>query len=171
MKKEIILSAALILSACSAKEARDEFSLPDYRQWRKPVPEVLDYPVPGHGAGQRIIYGNDLAFAPSKKVSEGKVVYNFPDQSVIVKEIYKPGEDLNSAVPALTIMVKNPKESAARDGWIYFMRPPGGELMRMEGKMCSGCHSAANEASPYFDKNPGEDFRDFVFAPFFDGAK
>jgi len=171
MRIAIILFITICSSACSGQKPSGTLSLGDYRQWQKPHEGVLDYPVPGHGAGQRIIYGNDLAFAPGKKITGGRVVYTYPDHAVIVKEVYKPGEDVNSAIPALTIMVKDSKNRDARDGWIYFMRPPGGEFMRMDGKMCTGCHSAANEASPYFDRNPGEDFRDFVFAPFFERAR
>jgi hypothetical protein len=32
--------------------------------------------------------------------------------------------------------------------------------------MCLGCHEAANEEHPYFDKNKGDAFRDYLFSPF-----
>jgi len=43
------------------------------------------------------------------------------------------------------------------------MKKPGEEWMEVKGRMCVGCHEAANEKHPYFDGNKKEMFRDYLF--------
>ena len=69
-------------------------------------------------------------------------------------------------LPILTIMVKDSENKDAKDGWLYYMIPPGKDAKMIKGKMCHGCHEAANEEHPYFDKNKNSIFRDYLFAPF-----
>jgi hypothetical protein len=83
--------------------------------------------------------------------------------SVIVKEIYKKREDVNKAEPVLTIMVKDSKSKDSIDGWKYYMVEPEMKPSLVSGRMCVGCHEAANEQHPYFDRNKEGIFRDYLF--------
>jgi len=155
------LSVSLLFS-CSP--SGDIFTIPEYKEWKKPVNRVLDTPVPGHGATFRIIYANDTAFE-SEIIEEDsgrkRVVMN--EGSVVVKEVYKRRADINRADPDLTIMVKDSKSPNSLDGWKYYMAMPGGKPQLITGRMCVGCHEAANEQHPYFDQNKEAIFRDYLF--------
>ena len=154
----------LILLSCSPSE--DSFTVPVYKDWRKPVNRILDTPVPGHGSTYRIIYANDTAFN-SKIVEDdtGRKRVSMNDGSVIVKEVYKKRTDINNAEPELTIMVKDIGSVDSLDGWTYYMVEPGKKPLLVRGRMCIGCHEAANEQHPYFDKNRDAMFRDYLFVP------
>lgn len=163
-----IIAITLVLAGCTQNNTHYQFSLPDnYRQWKKPVDEVLTYTVPGHGSGARVIYANSRAYEVSKEtVEDGRVHYDFPEKTVIVKEVYEDVEDVGVAEPMLTIMVKNSNDERSVSGWLYYMKKPGEDMAFVESRMCAGCHDAANEEHPYFDKNEGENFRDYLFTPF-----
>jgi hypothetical protein len=60
-------------------------------------------------------------------------------------------------------MVKDSKNDNSIDGWKYYMVEPGKKPLLMSGRMCVGCHEAANEQHPYFDKNRDAMFRDYLF--------
>lgn len=165
MRLHVILICGLFsffLVSCSPSS--DKYTLPEYKEWRKPVNYVLDTPVPGHGATFRIIYANDRAFE-SEIVEEpsGRKRVIMKEGSVVVKEVYKKRSDINRAAPELTIMVKDSKSSRSIDGWKYYMAEPGGEPQLISGRMCVGCHEAANEQHPYFDQNKEAIFRDYLF--------
>lgn len=165
----IIVISTIIVLLIGCKESIDEvFVVPEgYRSWKKPVKENLTYPVPGHGDGIRIIYANDIAYNVLKvKDENGFLRYDFPDGSVIVKEIFKTGGDVTRDTPMFTIMVKDRLNSANQYGWLYYVKKPEGTMTLVKGKMCIGCHAAANDSHPYFDKNENEQFRDYIFAPF-----
>ena len=85
------------------------------------------------------------------------------DGSVIVKEVYQKRNDINNAEPVLPIMVKDSKSRNSLDGWKYYMVEPGKKPLLVSGRMCVGCHEAANEQHPYFDKNRDAMFRDYLF--------
>ena len=160
----IVLSGIIFCSISGCSSSEDLFTVPEYKGWKKPVNRILDTPVPGHGATYRIIYANDTAF--SSKITEDKsgrkrVLMN--DGSVIVKEVYQKRNDINNAEPVLTIMVKDSKSRNSLDGWKYYMVEPGKKPLLVSGRMCVGCHEAANEQHPYFDKNRDAMFRDYLF--------
>ncbi|MFW6366674.1 MAG: cytochrome P460 family protein [Spirochaetota bacterium] len=164
----LVIIFAVYLVGCRQEKPGYTFTLPEnYRDWRKPVEEVLTYTVPAHGNGARIIYANDTAFDVSKKkMEDGRLRYDYPDTSMIIKEKYESEADIERADPVLTIMVKYREDPRAVNGWLYYMKNPGEKTVFVESKMCSGCHDAANEEHPYFDKNESENFRDYVFATF-----
>lgn len=152
------------LFGCSSSE--DLFEVPDYRGWKKPVNRILDTPVPGHGATYRIIYANDTAFESGIVEDDSgrkKVLMN--DGSIVIKEVYEKRGDVNRKEPVLTIMVKDSKSISSLDGWKYYMVEPGKKPVMISGRMCVGCHEAANEQHPYFDKNRDAMFRDYLFVP------
>jgi len=150
----------------SCSPSTDNFTVPVYKDWRKPVNLILDTPVPGHGSTYRIIYANDTAF-DSKIVEDdsGRKRVLMNDGSVIVKEVYKKRTDIDNIEPELTIMVKDIGSADSLDGWKYYMVEPGKKPMLVKGRMCIGCHEAANEQHPYFDKNRDAIFRDYLFVP------
>jgi len=153
--------------ACSQDKASSFKVPPDYRSWKKPVDRVLDYTVPGHGSGFRIIYANSKAYqATVKKDAKGAERIEMPEGAIIIKEVYKRREDINKKDPELTIMEKS-NSPGARNGWMYYVKPPGSQkVVQIRGIMCHGCHEAANEAHPYFDGNKKGMFRDYLFVPF-----
>ena len=103
----------------------------------------------------------------SKKAEEdGIKQITFPDGSMIIKETYEKDKPVENQVPTLTIMVKDSQSPHAKDGWLFFMKAPDKPSMFVAGKMCHGCHIAANEKHPFFEQNPTGEFRDFVFIPF-----
>jgi len=167
--KKCVIPACLfaLLLACSGKN-NTAFTVPsDYRTWKKPVAKILDYPVPGHGPTFRVIYGNRTAYsAKITKDTSGTDKIAMPDGSVLIKEIYKTRKDVSRKEPKLTIMVKDARSKSALNGWRYYNKEPGKPLLLVEGRMCVGCHEAANEPHPYFDKNIRGIFRDYLFAKY-----
>lgn len=147
---------------CGDKEK--EYTVPQYKNWKKVTPSVLDTPVPGHGSTFRIIYANDTAFASkivADQAGQKRVVMN--DGSIIVKEIYKKREDIGYKIPELFIMEKNSTDPEALNGWEYYVKKPAEKGFEVKTRMCVGCHEAANEKHPYFDGNREEIFRDYLF--------
>jgi hypothetical protein len=164
MKKLILLYIILISFLISCKDKTEHFTIPDYKGWKRPYDQVLDAQIPGHGATFRLIYANEIAFnSKIVKESSGSRV-SMDDGSMIVKEVYDKREDIGSKTPALYIMVKESKDPDADNGWVYYVKKPGQDTVEVKGRMCAGCHVAANEKHPYFDGNKSEMFRDYLFA-------
>jgi hypothetical protein len=157
----------IFLAGCSATE-RATFSVPaNYRTWQKATKRILDYEVPGHGATIRLIYGNDIAFSAAvTKDKNGADRIIMLDGSIIIKEIFNKRKDVGKTEPSLVIMVKDTRSRLAQDGWVYYKKSPGQPLQTVEGRMCIGCHEAANEPHPYFDKNTTGIFRDYLFTKY-----
>ncbi|HOP65385.1 MAG TPA: cytochrome P460 family protein [Spirochaetota bacterium] len=140
------------------------FQIPDYKTWNKVIPQVLDRPVPGHGATFRVIYANETAFS-SEIVTDDTGVRSvkMKDGSIIVKEVYKKREDVGYKVPDLLIMEKRGSDPESLNGWRYYLKKPAEKTVEVRTRMCVGCHEAANEKHPYFDGNRDEIFRDYLF--------
>ena len=135
---------------------------------------VLDYPIPGHQDRFRIPRMNAVGFTVTPTVDGGKRHWDFPDGTVIVKEVYKTPKPAAGETPIqLTIMVKAPKDPHAQGGWLWITRDlPNGKETVFMGNFCITCHSNANEKHPYGDGNPNEEFRDYVyFVPGEGGSK
>lgn len=174
----IAMTALVLGAACGAGPDREEPAFPaDYRSWKKPVEKVLDYPVPGHGAGARIIYANSISFDPVIRRENGRIAgVEMKDGTMVVKEVYASGKDAlgkgaAKAYTVIDIMYKDSGHPEAQGGWLYYIYRPGGRMVRVKGRMCVECHVAANESHPYFDKNAAGIFRDYLFAPFAEGGK
>lgn len=160
----LIILFSIIFLQCSGKE--DEYTVPQYRSWKKVTPQPLERPVPGHGVSFRVIYANDAAFT-SKIVTDksGKRFVRMNEGAIIVKEVYKKKEDIGYKVPDLFIMEKNSSDPEAIHGWEYYMKKPAEDAVEVKSRFCVGCHEAANEKHPYFDENKEEIFRDYLFSP------
>lgn len=166
MKKGLIGSLVLVMLSCSGEGEKTEFKIPDdYRNWKKPVNRILDYQVPGHGSGYRIIYANDTAFKAQIVGDGGVARVEMPDGTIVIKEAYREREDINKKLRDITVMVKNKRDKRALHGWLYYIKLPDKEIKRVDGRLCLGCHEAANEVHPYFDKNRKGIFRDYLFIP------
>lgn len=153
-----------LLSGCTL-QAGDEFVLPKYRTWARITKKAVDYPVPGHGASLRIIYANEPAVKARTGRKESDERLPMPDGAIIVKEVYERKGDVDKKEPQLTIMVKKGSAPGAQGGWLYYTKNPGESPVPVRSRLCIGCHEAANEPHPYFDKNKKGLFRDYLFNP------
>jgi hypothetical protein len=162
----ISLPSALALAlAAGCAKAPETYVPPDYASWRKTTDKVLDYPIPGHMDRLRVPRMNDIGFSSKPTSVGGKLRWDFPEDTVIVKEVYaKPHPAPDEKPIQLTIMVKDPKEEGALGGWLWYTKDlPNGKETRFDGNFCITCHANANEKHPYGDGNPNEEFRDYVF--------
>ena len=154
----------LWLASCSAPP-RPAMVPADWPSWRKTTNIELNYPIPGHEDKYRVIRINDLGWNYAAGSTEGRM--DFPRGTIIAKEIYSTSSPKAGDAPSkLTVMVKAPDDPDARGGWIWIVKDlaTGGETV-MTGAFCYICHNNANESHPYGDRNPREEFRDFVFFP------
>ena len=86
----------------------------------------------------------------------------------LLKEIYQEAEQPASGENpiALTIMIKNSQDSRNRNNWLWLNTEFDTKKEQIiEHEFCVDCHANANEPHPYGDKNPNNDFRDFVYFP------
>ncbi len=99
------------------------------------------------------------------KGADGVDRIEMPEGSMVIKEAYSKREDINKRLRDITVMVKNVSDKRALHGWLYYIKLSGKEIKRVDGRLCLGCHEAANEVHPYFDKNKEGIFRDYLFIP------
>jgi hypothetical protein len=158
------LASALLLSACARGPER-VYATPDYAEWARTTSVVLDYPIPGHENRLRIPRMNAIGFTAVPKRLSGRLVWSFPEGTVIVKEVYASAKPAPGEAPIqLTIMAKAGADTRAQGGWLWITKAlPGGQEAVFTGNFCGTCHENANEKHPYGDGNPGEDFRDYVY--------
>lgn len=159
-----LLAAAWIVTGCSAPKA-PVYATPDYRSWKRTTDVVLDYPIPGHQDRFRIPRMNAIGFTVKPAAVSGKLLWEFPEGTIIVKEVYGASRPAPGESPIqLTIMVKSPKDPQAQGGWVWLTRDlPDGKEAVFSGNFCITCHANANEKHPYGDGNPNEEFRDYVY--------
>jgi len=158
-------AAFLALASCSASKKATIYATADYPSWKRTTDLVLDYPIPGHQNRLRIPRMNDMGFTVKPTMEGGKRHWDFPEGTVIVKEVYRTPTPARGEPPIqLTIMVKAPKDLNAQGGWLWITQnlPDGAEAVFM-GNFCITCHANANEKHPYGDGNPSEEFRDYVY--------
>jgi hypothetical protein len=162
------LAATILLAlSCSRPEAARRYLDVDYSNWRRTTATPLDYPIPGHEDHFRIIRANGLAFSGARKEAGGKTFWSFPEGTLIIKEVYPTPHPVPGERPAmLTAMVKAPDDPRSRGGWLWIVKQlPGGSETVFGDSFCVTCHANANERHPYGDRNPTEEFRDYVFFP------
>lgn len=160
--------AGLVLSFFScAKEAEGPLIPEGYASWRRTTEEELDYPIPGHEDNYRIIFINDKGENLTVSDAGGRVTHDYPDGTIIVKEVYQGFEyDSNSKPMMLTAMVKDRDNPKSRGGWLWVVKDlSAGQETIMTQEFCFTCHGNANERHPYGDRNPDNEFRDYVFFP------
>lgn len=169
--RRLILTAflclPLLLTGCN-EEKRGPLLTGSYSAWERTTETELDYPIPGHEDNYRRIYINETGMNVRITTGEDGVRHYYPEGTVIIKEVFEGSDYQEGSEPVmLTAMVKQPSDPLARGGWLWVVKnlSTGRETV-METKFCVTCHANANEAHPYGDGNPQNEFRDFVFFPY-----
>jgi hypothetical protein len=159
------LGAVVALSGCPSSKKTVVYATPDYQSWARTTDIELNYPIPGHQDRYRIPRMNAIGFSTSPTVEAGTRRWNFPEGTIIVKEIYATQRPAENETPIqLVMMVKAPRDPHAQGGWLWITRKmPGGSESVFMGNFCITCHANANERHPYGDHNPTEEFRDYVY--------
>lgn len=159
-----MLSILAFLVACTGRQTI-VYATPDYHSWKKTTNVVLDYPIPGHQNRFRVPRMNEIGFTAKPTLENGKSHWDFPDGTIIVKEVYATPRPAPGEQPIqLTIMVKAPRDPHSQGGWLWITRDlPNGKESVFMGNFCITCHANANEKHPYGDGNPKEEFRDYVY--------
>jgi hypothetical protein len=154
----------------SCGKEKTEWLVPeDYSGWKKLTETELNYFIPGHESHYRIPYineiGEDVDIATDL---EGKKQYNYKKGTIIIKEIYPTLQLREGDKPVmLTVMIKDPDHPNAQGGWIWIVKQiDTNKEVQFKSDMCVNCHAGANGRHPYSDKNPDEEFRDYVFYPY-----
>lgn len=163
----IIIIGIIILASCQ-KKVPSPLVPEDYRSWNKATDELLNYSIPGHENNCRIIYINKTGESVQPTKKNNRVFYNYPEGTIVVKEVYKglehPAEDEEPLT--LTVMIKDAQHPESRGGWVWIVKNFKTKQERViDYEVCFDCHANANERHPYGDKNPNNDFRDYVYFP------
>lgn len=163
----LLLGAVSLLFLGCAEEEPPPLVIEDHSGWARTTNRTLDFPVPGHGDGERRIFINAVGATVQQPASE-ESPWEYPEGTVIVKEVYEAPAPPEDAPPSmLTIMVKRPDHPSSRGGWVWLTKQPGSEEQRIfTEQFCVTCHANANEEHPYGEGNPAEQFRDYVYYPY-----
>ncbi|UCF96046.1 MAG: cytochrome P460 family protein [Spirochaetaceae bacterium] len=164
-----LLCLVILLVSCR-KEERGSLvpEASQYRLWEQPIPVILDYPIPGHEDNRRRIFINPRGTEVRIEQLENRVYWDYPEGTVIVKEIIAGLEGANTDSPfQITAMVKASRDPQSRGGWLWIVKPlDSDEETIVDWEFCFDCHANANEPHPYGDGNTADEFRDYVFFPY-----
>jgi hypothetical protein len=140
----------------------------EYRRWEQPIEETLDYPIPGHENNRRRVFISPAGTGVSASRRQTRVYWEYPEGTIIVKEIIAGLQGPDSDVPfQITAMIKAAEDPRSRGGWVWVVKSlDGGEETIVDWEFCFDCHANANEPHPYGDGNPQNEFRDYVFLPY-----
>ncbi len=161
----IVLVTALVLAAgCGGRNAPTHLVPAEYLGWASTVDAPLVYQIPGHTMGMRKIYINETGTNLKTTERAGRVIHEYPEGTIILKENYPTVESTAPAV--LSVMIKAHNDMRSRGGWIWVAKDlaTGNERI-FSDEFCFTCHQNANEGHPYGDGNPTREFRDFVYYP------
>jgi hypothetical protein len=163
----VFIGFSLLIGIAACRKEPGIPAIPeDYRTWDRTTHLVLDYPIPGHENHFRQIYINALGEQLQITKRNNRRVCEFPEGTIIVKEIYS---DLNTpgaqeSPVLLTVMIKAPRHPKARGGWLWVSQDYATkETHLIDYEFCVDCHANANEQHVYGDRNPDNEFRDYVF--------
>ncbi len=145
------------------EELLSKNEIQDFLKWKLLTPDGVDIEVPGHGKKIRYIYANQVSFQKTGGTKGDS--YEAPQGAILVKAVYSDRNASGKEKPSLTIMKKNSNHVLSQKGWLYFTMMPGEKPLLVQGRKCIGCHEAANEKHPYFDRNVNDSFRDYLFVP------
>jgi hypothetical protein len=164
----LVFLLALTLAGCSASLVPG-----DWASWEKVSQTVSIGPVPGHEEAFRTAYLNKTAEATKPAAKDGQSTWDYPKGSIILKAAYNgsapPGKGESPA--RLYAMVKNPDDPRAKGGWVWVVRDGANGIESViDAPFCVDCHGYANQPNPYGDRNPGSEFRDYVFLPYEGGS-
>ncbi len=157
----------ILLLSCR-KEETTSYVPEGYRGWKQTTNVVLDYPIPGHENHWRRIYINSTGEGVTSETREGRGYDAYPEGTIIVKEIYPGQEPKENDTPVgLAVMIKDTDNYLARGGWVWVDHDVAtGKEKVIDYEFCFDCHANANEGHPYGDKNPDNEYRDYVFFPY-----
>lgn len=170
---KLLLSAVLIplyflvmLSSCAEKPTGPLVPA-EYAGWETTTKVELNYPIPGHENNYRKIFINSIGENPAITTQAEKTHYDYPEGTVIIKEIYPGLTYIPGSKPAaLTVMVKARNNPKSRGGWLWIVKDLASQKESIiTQEFCVTCHGNANEPHPYGDGNPEGFFRDYVFFP------
>lgn len=159
----LLISAAMALASCGSKALPAPTIPPGYALWPRSVDRVLNYPVPAHGSGARIIYMDPASHAAALGRDGSRLELGVG--AMVVKEVYASPEPAPGDKPALlTAMVKAPDDPRAQGAWLWLVKDAKADgFTVMEKDFCVSCHVAANERHPYGDRNQDGAFHDYLF--------
>jgi hypothetical protein len=158
----VIFSLFLFLSSCS--EELPEISIPeDYASWTRTVEELLNYPVPAKMGPVRQIFINDQGLEASIINSEGERRLEYPEGTILVKQIYDSLDQASTGEPAgVLAMEKLPNDPRNRGGWVWSMLTEDGTVVVVESDFCVTCHNSANRNHRYSEEYEAF-YQDYVF--------
>jgi hypothetical protein len=164
--RAIVLGLILAAAAATATPL-----LPaDYTRWQKTTAAVLDFPIPGHLDNFRVIYINTTGTTVQPASVSGKVRWEYPKGTIILKEVFAGLQTPASDAKPLRLyaMIKDPGNPKAKGGWLWVVKDVATKKETVyDSAFCIDCHSYANTKHPYGDKNPNAEFRDGVYYPWF----
>lgn len=165
----LLLLFIILISSCRQNERGPLIpQSSEYLEWERPIPVILDYPIPGHEDNRRRIFINPSGTEVRIESRENRVYWEYPEGTIILKEII-PGLDgrVTDAPFQITAMIKAPEDPLSRGGWLWVTkRLDNQEETIVDWEFCFDCHANANEPHPYGDGNQGNEFRDYVFHPY-----
>ena len=140
----------------------------DYASWARTTQLELNYPIPGHMEHYRRIYINEKGKGVTTEIRKDRLYYEYPKGTIIVKEVFPTLTPAADEKPmALTVMVKDPDNPESRGGWVWVAKNMQTAVETVFNyEFCFDCHTNANEVHPYGDKNPNNEFRDYVYFPY-----
>lgn len=163
------LALCILAAAVSSAVGAAPLLPSNWSTWDRTTDKVLNYRIPGHEDHFRIPFINAIGTAVTTSVKAGRVVWEYPKGTIILKEAY---QGLTAPAPGekpirLYGMIKDPKNPKARGGWVWVLRDlKTNKESVFESPLCIDCHSYANGAHTYGDKNPNAENRDFVYFPY-----
>ncbi|MBD3304940.1 hypothetical protein GF339_01150 [candidate division KSB3 bacterium] len=164
-----LMGGMMILGCVGCQKQEEVPAIPaEYRDWTITNDIALDYPIPGHEDNCRVIYINPTGEQVQPTEHQGRVVYDYPEGTIIVKEVYEGLEEPEEGEEpmSLTVMIKAPQHPQSRAGWLWIVTSSAsGQQQIIERDFCVDCHANANESHPYADKNVSNEFRDYVYFP------
>jgi hypothetical protein len=162
MRFVIVGALVLCLSACSAP-----LIPPDWGTWERIGSTATPGPIPGHEEPVRVSAINPVGEAAEPTMESGVTMMKYPTGTIIVKAGFKGTAGAAEQPAKLYVMIKKPEDPRARGGWLWVVRNASDlKEVVVDAPYCVDCHGYANQTNPYGDKNPGGDFRDYVFLPY-----
>jgi hypothetical protein len=170
VRSKVIVAAVLCVAAAVIVAGRKNVEplIPeDYQSWNSTIDAPLRYPIPGHESGTRLIFINKTGEGVSVAMEEGRMSYDYPVGTKIVKEVYRNNREPDGHPDQVLLMLKAPENEMSRGGWVWVVKDPStGEETVIDYEFCVDCHANANEPHPYGDRNEQNEFRDYAFFPY-----
>lgn len=160
----LVFVVLFIGSACVAEKESPSWVPDNYADWASTVADTLDYDIPGHEWELRIIHMNEIGQSVVPLEENGRLRYEYPEGTVIVKENFAKSTD--QAPTQLTLIKKESDHPDSLGGWLWVSKSMDTGAERLfSDEFCFTCHKNANERHPYGDQNRSLEFRDYVFYP------